>query len=88
MDKLSLDPVREVEADRWENQGARTQPRRNLNPHALAAHTFHTRLNGYELEMLQVVADLGTQSKQSVARRAIREYCERRIKAAKMELPR
>jgi hypothetical protein len=87
MDKLSMGAAREAAGDHWEDQGARIAPRRNMSPNALAAHTFHVRANGYELALLQLVADLGTQSKQSVARRALREYCERRLRAAGVELP-
>ncbi len=87
MDKLAISTAREAEGDHWEAQGARIAPRRNLNPNALATHTFHVRANGYELALLQLVADLGTQSKQSVARRALREFCERRLRAAGVELP-
>lgn len=88
VDKLRVERAEELAADRWESRGVPTAPTRNLRPHALAVHTFHMRFNAYELELLQLVADLGTQSKQSVARRVVREACEKILKAAKMELPR
>lgn len=59
----------------------------DMRPQAFATKRFPVRLNHYELAVLQMAADLDHLSKQQQARRALREYCERKLKAAGVTLP-
>jgi hypothetical protein len=60
---------------------------RNLDPKAMAVKQFHVRFNERELLLAQMVADMEDTSKQRLMRRIVREYCERRLKAAGVPHP-
>jgi hypothetical protein len=53
-----------------------------MPPPELPALRFPVRLTASEKELLQRAADLTLESKQQLARRALREYCLRKLKAA------
>lgn len=55
----------------------------NLDPHGPTVYRLPVRFNAYEQQLLQRAADLGFEAKQQLARRAIRDYCERKVRAAK-----
>jgi hypothetical protein len=76
-------------ADSWASDapaGAARDPI-ELDKKAYPTKAFHVRFNHYDLWALQKVADLDVTSKQRVARLAIREYVEKRLKKAGIEVP-
>lgn len=70
--------------DRAKAGGADT---RNLDPKAMPVKQFHVRLNERELLLAQMCADMEESSKQRLIRRIVREYCERKLRAAGVPHP-
>ena len=60
---------------------------RNLDPKAMPVKQFHVRFNERELLLAQMVADMEDTSKQRLLRRIVREYCERKLRAAGVPHP-
>jgi hypothetical protein len=85
---FSVERAREVAGDVWATRaptgGSDT---RNLDPKAMAVKQFHVRFNERELLLAQMVADMEDTSKQRLMRRIVREYCERKLKAAGVPHP-
>ncbi len=89
MNRFRAERPAEVAGARWAEGAAVGETRipRNMSPEALSAKRFPLHLNHYEDALLQLAADLDQTSKQKMARRALREFCERKLKAAGVPLP-
>lgn len=60
----------------------------DMRPDAPRTKRFPWKCNAYELRLLQLAGDLDQRSKQQQLRIALRDYCERKLKAAGIPLPR
>ncbi len=89
MTKFVTQP-KDIAGAQWaaEAVGGETRIPVNMDPDALAVFRFPLRLNHYERKILEMAADLTQRSRQKEARAALRKWCERKILAAGLRLPR
>ncbi len=89
MSRFQTEPPADLAGAQWAKQASAGETRipLDMSPRAFAVKRFPVRVNHYESAVLQMAADLNHLSKQQMARRAIREFCERQVRGAGLNLP-